>query len=548
MPTAIRRTLQSLENNNFNPNDAGNTAPSTIPSQPGGQVQNTQNQNTTGSIQPPQNFDGNVPAQAFGYQAQNINTQNTPSAPPAGALQSRLDTALAERTNAAQGQEQQQGALEQRIRQLSDSTLGRGEVIKERMQQAGIGKAQGELDDLLGLVSQKTSAYEKGQIQDQIDFSALEGTGQGIPQSLVRGRQARLQTQQQLRRQSDAVELNSLNRTAELMQGRITTAQQNIKDDVELEFGDRERALNQEMKFLERIDTKLASSKAEKLQFEIQQVQQERQDRENVMNLAVNLAKNGAPQDVILAANKAKDVIEMLSIPGADKFLLSQEERMNLAIKGQALADARRAASGGDDSAIVDKMQKDGDITKLEGISELKYALNNYKETVTAAGGAKRKGRAAAQPIENSYQEVLQAYRKAKDLGQLQGGDLQLVDSAIKEATYGKGSAFAGGSSIPVIGAIQKSRSTKSAFSSIDAALSTVDKNIRRQTQFIGVTKPEYLDTTYFKTLVDPSLLGEIGGDITTADPNSFLQTGLQGMSESLPDDAYYTPEPLFND
>lgn len=342
MPTAIRRTLQSLENNNFNPNDAGNTAPSTIPSQPGGQVQNTQNPNTpsTGSVQPPQSFDGNIPAQSFGYQSPNVNT-TTPTAPPAGALQSRLDTALEERTTAAQGQEQQQGALEQRIRQLSDATLGRGEVIKQRSQEAGIDKATGELNDLLGLVSQKTSAYEKGQIQDQIDFSALEGTGQGIPQSLVRGRQARLQTQQQLRRQSDAVELNSLNRTAELMQGRITTAQQNIKDDVELEFGDKERALNQEMKFLERIDTKLASSKAEKLQFEIQQVQQERQDREQALTMAVDLAKNGAPQSMVMAANSAKSVLDLLKIPGASGYLRSQEEKLRTALLGEQLSKAR---------------------------------------------------------------------------------------------------------------------------------------------------------------------------------------------------------------
>lgn len=393
MPTAIRRTLRNLENNNFNPNDAGNTAPSTIPSQPGGQVQNTQNPNTpsTGSVQPPQSFDGNIPAQSFGYQSPNVNT-TTPTAPPAGALQSRLDTALEERTTAAQSQEQQQGALEQRIRQLSDATLGRGEVIKQRSQEAGIDKATGELNDLLGLVSQKTSAYEKGQIQDQIDFSALEGTGQGIPQSLVRGRQARLQTQQQLRRQSDAVELNSLNRTAELMQGRITTAQQNIKDDVELEFGDKERALNQEMKFLERIDTKLASSKAEKLQFEIQKVQQERSDRENVLNTAITLAKNGAPQGLILAANKAKDLGELMTTPGVSRYLTSPLERLAIAEKGLSIQKLKQSmaesGAGGLSREDRDQILKDPTAKKaasrvavIEGIKYYRDKVAEYRDS-----------------------------------------------------------------------------------------------------------------------------------------------------------------------
>lgn len=152
---------------------------------------------------------------------------------------------------------------------------------------------------------------------------------------------------------------------------------------------------------------------------------------------------------------------------------------------------------------VIKDMDSDPDFAKLKGSSELKSKLTDYQALLKETG-AERKGTKDSARLDAAYQEVLQAYRAAKNLGALQGADLQLVDNAIKQATFEKtvkGRII----NIPLLGipvAIEKAVVKGRANSSIDEALRIANKSIDEKSTLIKQKNPDWANTDYFNATV----------------------------------------------
>ena len=147
--------------------------------------------------------------------------------------------------------------------------------------------------------------------------------------------------------------------------------------------------------------------------------------------LIKNAQLNGANTATLQKIMAAKDLAGAYAAAG--NFGLSIDDK----IKKAQLDKIKNAQ---DSTPEASDMDKDVDFRKLKGVSELRSTLKAYDNLVKQYG-AQRVGRANAAILDNAYQEVLQAYRAAKDLGALQGADLALVDDAIKRATFEKTTA-----------------------------------------------------------------------------------------------------------
>lgn len=267
----------------------------------------------------------------------------------------------------------------------------------------------------------------------------------------------------------------------------------------------RTEALNAKIKAEEReIADQKAKEKAaedEKLRLLIKR----EQDKQDAVNLSLKLQQNGAPAELIRRASQANSMEEIQNLPNVGEYLTSPAEKLDIRFKqaqiAKAYSDISSARSAGSQAVSggvvvkVEDMDKDPDFRKIKGSSELKRALESYKLVVDEYGGAK-KGTKQGAILDARYQEALQAYRAAKDLGALQGADISLVEAAIKPAT------FEGSRLLNPITALKSGRVAKE---SIEEALTIANKNIADGSNLLSKKRPEWQETDYFKAIVGGS-------------------------------------------
>lgn len=198
---------------------------------------------------------------------------------------------------------------------------------------------------------------------------------------------------------------------------------------------------------------------------------------------------------------KAVDLANDLKLKGFDLGLSYEELK---GIKG--VDDFIKIAKGKTKTADTTKMDADSDFKKLKGSADLKQKLGDY-QTLVDEIGAQRKGSKNGGRLDAAYQEVLQAYRAAKDLGALQGADLQLVDDAIKRATFEK-TTTGRVLNVPLLGiptAIEKGITKNRAETSITEALDIAQKNMSRAKTIIESKNPNWVNTPYFQSIYGTS-------------------------------------------
>ena len=206
-----------------------------------------------------------------------------------------------------------------------------------------------------------------------------------------------------------------------------------------------------------------------------------------------------------------------------------REWDLDSAIKREQLAQLRAAKNSTPESS---EMDKNSDFKKLKGNAELKQALDAYKKAVEEQGARKDKNPNAA-ILKEKYGAVLQAYRAAVDLGALQGSDVQLVDDAIKKATYegaGLWNVFLG---IP--NAVRKAKTRSAAEKSIESAFSTIESNNARLQSIIEASNPSWTQTPYYQVITGQQT-SDTSGD-TEEDYASYLMQTSGGGAFSVFED-----------
>lgn len=372
---------------------------------------------------------------------------------------------------------------------------------------AGIPRLQRELTDIENQLTQTDLNFrrERERIQTETGLT----TGQ---------RNARLNDVSR----KQASQLADLEVIRAARSGVLSDAQSFVQRKTELEFAD-EKARIDNLKFIyENNEGKYKDAlgkviKTEERAFDLAKSKYETVENEK-MQLVRNAQANGASNSVLSSILNSKTVEEAYKSAGNygisidDKIRNAQLDKLNKELD-EAIEETPEAS----------EMDKDPEFKKLKGNAELKLKLQAYQDLVTKYG-AKRKGTASGAVLDNAYQEVLQAYRAAKDLGALQGSDAELIDDAIKRATFEK-SGLGKIINVALLGipsAIKKKKTTNVVESSIDEAFNSIDRATNQLTNTIKAKNPTWVDTPYFQTLTGSNISTD-GGMTIDANGNIVI-------------------------
>lgn len=143
----------------------------------------------------------------------------------------------------------------------------------------------------------------------------------------------------------------------------------------------------------------------------------------------------------------------------------------------------------------VTDMDKDKDFIVLKGLKDLEDAARFYQQQVNQYGVVRKKDPKSA-ILDAAYQNVLQAYRRAVELGALQGADIGLVESAFRPAVDDS-----------VFGLRRDSRIEEGVKNSLTTGFEIIDRNKNNVTTAISLKQPTWASNAYFQfiTGVDPA-------------------------------------------
>ena len=335
-----------------------------------------------------------------------------------------------------------QGTQAQRLQQAQDLLLGRSQAQQQLEQQSGLPVFNKELADLQGQYETQRKMYQQ---------AAVDVQGKPIGIERQTGKIAQIE-------RNEGAKLGIIGAQILATQGNIKAATAEVDRAIKFQFEPVEQRIANLLQFQQFYNNDLTESQKLELSGQI--------SREN--------AKYSS--ELAIAQFKAIKSIEDVS----PEFKLDNEFKQ------------------------VKAMDADPEFMKLKGNSELRVALKSY-ESAVKEDGAKRKGRPDAAKLDALYQEVLQAYRAAKNLGALQGPDFALVEDAIKRATFEKtdtGQLL----NIPTFGiasGIKKEVTRRSVIAGIDTAFDAIDRNNKRLNNVITAKNPNWVNTSYYQTILE---------------------------------------------
>jgi len=230
---------------------------------------------------------------------------------------------------------QNASAGEVSLRESMQGATGKGKALESGYAAAKINEKQAKIDEIDELVLNKTNALKQQGITDELDIKKLETQMAGVPISVVRGRQSLLEAQRTADRTMKAVEIESLSAISNLYQGKVDKAKENIKNSIDLEFADKEKAIENEKFFLSRTDDKRAEARKEMLDEETRKLDEQKAQKEKSFSYITNAVQSGAPnslitkaQDVLNKGGNSVDVARMLG-----NYSISPADRIDMNLK-----------------------------------------------------------------------------------------------------------------------------------------------------------------------------------------------------------------------
>lgn len=233
------------------------------------------------------------------------------------AAQDQYMAGLASTADVEKAKAEQQ-AYRDKLNNLLDQNTGRGQAIIDAEAQAKIPEQQTQLNELNLQIAQRRGEFEKaaGSIEN-INATGLSTTIGGVAGNI---------------RRQEAVEIGALTGVAQVMQGNIDLARQTVSRAVELQYEDIQQKITNTLAQLEmnsqdltRAEQKQAEDKKEYLAYQQQALDDAKEEKTNIFNLALNAAQNGAGNDVINQIIKSGDYASALQVAAGNNNPIANE-------------------------------------------------------------------------------------------------------------------------------------------------------------------------------------------------------------------------------
>jgi len=306
------------------------------------------------------------------------------------SLLAQSDAALVGQQQALQGQVAKQTDVEGKVLEGMFGLAGEGAFRQEERAARNLPELEQALGQMNVAITQNARRGAAAMAQTMSD-----ALGTGLTKGSLRVRLDNTQLENAIQSQLMAADSAAL-------QGSVQTANQLVDSAVAAKFEPMKAEL-EIRKFqlgrlddsVQRGDIKLDKAQQQKFNLQMGQVVKQEQDLEVAQELAQNVLKNGAPESMKKAALNATSRKELLEIPGIERYLMSQGERMDLSIKASKLAKATGSGSDASEQVAsilgnIDKMLKNSKGGKAVGSSSRRRARREGKGRSTFKAGTKK--------------------------------------------------------------------------------------------------------------------------------------------------------------
>lgn len=298
---------------------------------------------------------------------------------------------------------------------------GEGQATTNAENQVGIPQINKDLMELQNQARQKNLEYQQA-------FNNVEG--QKVPLGVVVGQQAQLQRQQ-------AIDIAIANSNIQAKQGQLSLAQDSVDRAIKAQFEPiyarietQKMILQQNYENLSSAQKKLADAKAIQLDLKREQLKEQENTVKDINSIRLEAVKNGAPNSVISALNKAKTLEE--AINAGKGFLSDPLERQ---IKQQQLNNLVQANKITPTTAniIETQIQQDPALknVQVENVP-LVTLLKQYKDFLSSSSALGVLASPKLTSSKNSLiSQITAEYKQAKKLGTLDAGVQRLIDGVL---------------------------------------------------------------------------------------------------------------------
>lgn len=287
--------------------------------------------------------------------------------------------------------------------------------------------------DLLDL--QNTARQQN--IEYQTTPYSLAGQGRGITTGILRGQEA-------VKQRQVGIDLLVTNSNIAAKQGNIILAQNLADKAVVAKYDPIKQAiqakqfiLSQQSENLSRTDKKLADAQQNKLSLQLKQVENEQQNAKDINAIKLEAAKNGAPNVVLSAMDKATTIDEALTL--SKGYLqdtlekqIKQQQLLKLQNENKQSLGLSTGINSGKNAGIINTILGSGKFTNQQA-NAVTRAINNGEDAFTV--------------VKNNAKNIMGQTEATKVIGyETAKQSLEDINTSLKEfyAMGGKTGIFSG--------------------------------------------------------------------------------------------------------
>jgi len=279
----------------------------------------------------------------------------------------------------------------------------------------------------------------------QADQLGLEGQGRGITDTIIGGQQARINREA-------AIATLPIQAQLAAVQGNIALAKEHINTWGQIMMQDAQNQYNKEITMADAVYQFGSKQQQEVIDDLKAQKSQQLADaneltafKTNALTQALGQGASSQVSDNIRKATNMEEVALALGIYGGDvlgrQLQMAQLDKIGYENNILAAKALEQDIPGGLTPADINDIDKSPQGKNLLAAADLKLKLNSY-ESLVDKHGIEVIGKDKA-VLENAYNELLLSYKEAAKLGVLAGPDMDIINSAIREAAVGFGGALA---------------------------------------------------------------------------------------------------------
>lgn len=339
-------------------------------------------------------------------------------------------------------------SLSTSIYNLIPKLQGEAADTAQAYKDAGVQNLKNDLQGINSSILSKQAELGKSDIELVAGMRAEERRDTLLP--FATSNQAKLAGDAAIMRALKTSEIGVLNALALGKQGDIQLATETATNAVAAKYAPYKEAINLYQAQLDALAPILSKDEARQAREQtirgnvaMKEIDRAQTKEDNAKALALKLQTNGAPQSLVLAALKLSTPEEIQALPGVSGYLLSQADKLDIALKGAQLTKLNidnKTATGETNKTLLKQTLQDK-ITTLNGLINDKGLSQSVGSTgIFGRGGTLAPARrqsfiAGVQQITNqeTLDTLLNLKKAGGTLGALSEGEGKLLrDAATK--------------------------------------------------------------------------------------------------------------------